>query len=142
MNFRKRRGVDEPEINFVPLIDVMLVILIFLMATTTYSKFAELKINLPSADAEKAAQKVEETIEIGVTAGGQYSINGQLSTFSSAEDFANLLRRAAGNNADPMLVVDADAQATHQSVVNVMEAARVAGFGKLTFATQTNNQQK
>lgn len=137
MNFRKNSNREEVEINFIPLIDVMLVILIFLMATTTYSKFAELKINLPTADAEKSTQQQVQNIEIAISAGGQYSINGQMIPFGSADEFAVQLRRAAGNAQDPMVVVDADAQASHQSVVNVMEAARVAGFGKLTFATQT-----
>lgn len=137
MKFRQKRRTEEPEINFIPLIDVMLVILIFLMATTTYSKFAELKINLPTADAEKASQQQVKNIDIAISAGGQYSINGQMTPFGSADEFAVQLRRAAGSTQDPMIVVDADAQSSHQSVVNVMEAARVAGYGKLTFATQT-----
>jgi len=107
------------------------------MATTTYSKFAELKINLPTADAEKSAQQQVQNVEIAITAGGQYSINGQMTPFGSADEFAVQLRRAAGEAQEPMVIIDADAQASHQSVVNVMEAARVAGYGKLTFATQT-----
>ncbi|MBE9608505.1 ExbD/TolR family protein [Chitinilyticum piscinae] len=137
MNFRKGRDREEPEINFIPLIDVILVILIFVMATTTYSKFAELKINLPNADAEAAADQ-PKTIQVAVTANGQYVINGKPAAFVSAEAFAVELRNAAGSDdADPMVVVNADAQATHQSVVNVMEAARIANYSKLTFATQT-----
>lgn len=136
MNFRRGRKREEPEINFVPLIDVLLVILIFVMATTTYSKFAELKINLPTANAEKTPDNQPQAVNVAVSANGQYSINNELVTFSSPDDFALLLRKAAGGNQDPMIVIDADAQSTHQSVVNVMEAARVAGYGKLTFATQ------
>lgn len=137
MKFRKNRAHDEVEINFIPLIDVMLVILIFLMATTTYSKFAELKINLPTADAEKTAQQQVQNVEIAITAGGQFSINGQMTPFGTAEEFAVQLRRAAGEAQEPMVIIDADAQASHQNVVHVMEAARIAGYGKLTFATQT-----
>ncbi len=137
MKFRRNRKRDEPEINFVPLIDVLLVILIFLMATTTYSRFAELKINLPSAEAEKAAEQ-NQTIQVAVSANGQYAVNESPAVFTGAEEFALVLRRAAGNNPDPMIVVNADAQASHQSVVSVMEAARTAGYGKLTFATQTS----
>ncbi|WP_035059963.1 ExbD/TolR family protein [Andreprevotia chitinilytica] len=136
MNFRQRRPREEPEINFVPLIDVLLVILIFLMATTTYSRFAELKINLPTAEAEKTVA-TPKTIQIAISASGQYSINEQLVTFGSPDDFAVQLRRAAGTEQDPMIVINADGQASHQSVVNVMEAARLAGYAKLTFATQT-----
>ncbi|QLI82252.1 biopolymer transporter ExbD [Chitinibacter fontanus] len=139
MKFRKGRARVEPEINFIPLIDVLLVILIFLMATTTYSKFAELKINLPTADAEKQVEQ-PQTIQVGISANGQYAINGDTTAFASPDEFAVLLRRAAGNNADPMIVINADAQTSHQSVVNVMEAARTAGYGKLTFATQTTGK--
>ncbi|MDR3426790.1 MULTISPECIES: ExbD/TolR family protein [Silvimonas] len=140
MNFRRGRKREEPEINFVPLIDVLLVILIFVMATTTYSKFAELKINLPTASADKTPDNQPQAVNVAVSANGQYSINNQLVSFSSPDDFALQLRKAAGGSTDPMIVIDADAQSTHQSVVNVMEAARIAGYGKLTFATQ--NQSK
>ncbi|WP_410499007.1 ExbD/TolR family protein [Chitinibacter sp. S2-10] len=136
MKFRKGRGRVEPEINFIPLIDVLLVILIFLMATTTYSKFAELKINLPTAEAEKQVEQTK-TIQIAVSANGQYAINSETAVFGSPDEFAVLLRRAAAGDPEPMIVINADAQASHQAVVNVMEAARTAGYGKLTFATQT-----
>ena len=136
MKFRKGRGREEPEINFVPLIDVLLVILIFLMASTTYSRFAELKINLPTADAEKSAEQ-KQTIQVAISANGQYAVNDMPASFNSVEEFAVILRSAAGSNPDPMVVINADAQANHQSVVNVMESARTAGYGKLTFATQT-----
>ncbi|MDK2123561.1 ExbD/TolR family protein [Parachitinimonas caeni] len=135
MNFRRGRTREEPEINFIPLIDLMLVILIFLMATTTYSKFAELKINLPSADAEKTAQRASE-IQVAVTSGGRYAINGQLVNFTTIDDLADSLRKAS-SSADSTIVVNADGGASHQAVVNVMEAARQAGLGRLTFATQT-----
>lgn len=141
MKFRKGRGREEPEINFVPLIDVLLVILIFLMASTTYSRFAELKINLPTAEAEKSAEQ-KQTIQVAVSANGQYAVNEEPASFSNSEEFAVILRRAAGNNPDPMVVINADSQASHQSVVNVMEAARTAGYGKLTFATQTGTGNK
>ncbi len=136
MKFRRARGRDEPEINFVPLIDVLLVILIFLMATTTYSRFAELKINLPTAEAEKGAEQ-KPAIQIAISATGQYVVNQSPLEFRTVGGFALVLRRAAGSNPDPMIVVNADGQASHQSVVNVMEAARAAGFARLTFATQT-----
>ncbi|GAA5784840.1 biopolymer transporter ExbD [Chitiniphilus shinanonensis] len=135
MNFRRNRRREEPEINFVPLIDVLLVILIFLMATTTYSRFAELKVNLPTADADKVVEQ-PQSINIGISANGQYSLDNQLVSFTDPVAFAAQLRRVAGDRKDPMIVINADAQATHQAVVNVMEAARLAGYGKLTFATQ------
>lgn len=141
MNFRKGRHREEPEINFVPLIDVLLVILIFLMASTTYSRFAELKINLPTAEAEKSSEQ-KQTVQVAVSANGQYAVNEEPAAFTNPEEFAVILRRAAGNNPDPMIVINADSQASHQNVVNVMEAARTAGYGKLTFATQTGAGNK
>jgi biopolymer transport protein ExbD len=134
MNFRKGRTREEPEVNLIPLIDLMLVILIFLMATTTYSKFAELKINLPTADAEKTEAKSLE-IEVAVSSSGSYAINGQRINYTGVENLAGELRKNAKTQ-DPVVVVNADGNASHQAVVNIMEAARMAGFGRLTFATQ------
>lgn len=137
MNFKKGRSREEPEINFIPLIDLLLVILIFLMVTTTYSKYAELQINLPEASAEKAPDR-PQFINIGVDANGKYSVNSSATTFSGVDAFANLLRdtAAAGNMKDPVIAIGADAGATHQAVVNVMEAARLVGFTKISFTTQ------
>jgi len=137
MDFRRGRTREEPEINFIPLIDLLLVILIFLMVTTTYSKYAELQINLPEASAEKVPDR-PQVINIGVDANGKYSVNGSAVAFAGVDTFANLLRdaAAAGNMKDPVIAIGADAGATHQAVVNVMEAARRVGFTKISFTTQ------
>jgi len=137
MNFRPGRVREEPEINLVPLIDVMMVILIFLMITTTYSKYTELQINLPTADAEKQPERSNE-IAISVDAAGQYQINKVAVMFTDIDTLAASLRQAAGSQKDPVIVISADAQASHQSVVRVMEAARVAGYAQLTFTTQAS----
>ena len=126
MNFRRGSAHEEPEINFIPLIDVMMVILIFLMVTTTYSRYAELQINLPQADADKPADKPTE-INVGVDANGRYMINSALVAFSTPEAFSVELKRASGGQKDPVVIINADAKATHQSVVNIMEASRFAG---------------
>ena len=137
MNFRnKRRGPEEPEINFIPLIDVLLVILIFLMITTTYSKYAELQINLPNADAEKQLERPNE-INVAVTSGGRFAVNGQTVVFRDVAGLSGELRAAAAGKKDPVVVINADAQATHQSVIHVMQAAQMAGLGQVTFTTQT-----
>jgi len=135
MNFHRGRQREEPEINLIPMIDVLLVILIFLMVTTTYTRFAELQINLPQADAEQAKEK-PEVINIGVDASGHYMVNNTPVTFSSVELMGQELRRAAGSNTEPTIIINADAKATHQSVVNIMEAARQVGLTHITFATQ------
>ncbi len=139
MDFRRGRPRDEPDINLVPFIDVLLVIVIFLAVTTTYSKYSELQINLPTADATKANERPEQ-IAVAVTATGGYVVGRTPVAFTTPEGFSTELKRAAGANADPMIVINADAKATHQSVIRVLEAARLAGFGRVTFATQ--NAQK
>ena len=137
MNFQRDHRRDEPEINLIPLIDVLLVILIFLMVTTTYARFSELKINLPTSGAEQTPNKPKQ-IEVIVDANGNYQINDTLLTQVTPEALANALKQAAGNDNDPVLVINADAKATHQSVINVMEAARQVGMSRITFATQSS----
>ena len=139
MRFRPRVFREEPEINFIPLIDVLLVILIFLMVTTTYSRFAELQINLPSADAEHTQDRPNQ-IDVAVDSQGRYSINRTPLTFAGPTAFSAELRRAAGDMKDPVVVISADANSPHQSVINIMEAARVAGYGKITFTTQAGKK--
>jgi biopolymer transport protein ExbD len=135
MNLRGDRTRDDPEINFIPLIDVLLVILIFLMVTTTYQRVAELQITLPEADADQMKQRPKE-INVGVDAQGRYVIDRATLTFTTVAALADALKSAAGEAKDPVVVVNADANATHQSVIHVMEAARAAGVIHITFATQ------
>ena len=136
MNLRGTRLRDEPEINFIPLIDVLLVILIFLMVTTTYQRFAELQITLPEADAEQVKQRPRE-INVGIDANGRYVVNKTVFNFSGVPQIVEVLKSAAGDAKEPVIVINADASATHQSVIHVMEAARIAGYVHITFATQT-----
>ena len=139
MNFQRFQAREALEINLIPLIDVLLVILIFLMITTTYSKFAELQINLPTADAQKQLERPNE-INITVNAGGQYTINRRPVAFHDVGALSEEMRRAAGELKDPVVVISADSNATHQSVINGMEASRLAGYGHLSFATQTQTK--
>src|ERR1700740_1128683 len=96
MNLRGARTRDDPEINFIPLIDVLLVILIFLMVTTTYQRVAELQITLPEAAAEQLKQRPKE-INVGIDAQGRYLIDRTVFTFTTAAALADTLRRAAGD---------------------------------------------
>jgi len=139
MNFRLGAHREEPEINLIPLIDVLLVLLIFLMVTTTYSRYAELQINLPTAEANKPEERPNQ-INVAVDGQGKYVINKSTVPFRTPESFADELKRAAGGNADPVIIINADAAATHQSVINIMEAARIAGFSRITFTTQAGKK--
>lgn len=135
MNFRRGQHRDEPEINLIPMIDVLLVILIFLMVTTTYAKFSELQINLPQAAGDPAKDKPAQ-INVAVDAAGNYQVNDTALNFANVASLSALLKKSAAGAADPVIVINADAKATHQSVINVMEAAREAGMARITFATQ------
>jgi len=135
MNFHHRRP-EEPEINLIPFIDVLLVVLIFLMLTTTYSKFTELKVTLPTASAQQLKTLPREIL-VAVGADGRYSVNRQLIDGGGVEAIAAALTTAAAGQLDRPLIISADAMVAHQSVINVMDAARRVGLVQLTFATQT-----
>ena len=140
MNLQRGHSRDEPEINLIPMIDVLLVILIFLMVTTSYSNFAQLQINLPQASGEESAPIAAKLINVAVDASEHYAVDSVRTAFNGVPDFAEILRKAAGGQPDPTIVINADAKAPHQSVINIMESARTAGFGRITFTTQ--NQSK
>ena len=136
MKFSRRR-LEEPEINLIPFIDVLLVVLIFLMLSTTYSKFTELQVNLPTADAEKLRDRPTEII-VAVSGDGRYAVNHNTVDGRSVEALAAALGAAAAGRSDAVVIVSADAASAHQSVVNVLDAARRAGLARLTFATQAS----
>jgi len=134
MRFR-RPLEEEPEVNLIPLIDVLLIVLIFLAVTTTYARFSELQIELPTADANKTQNRPQE-IQVGVTADGRIAIDRVLIGVTDPAAVAEQLQRAVRGRDKPLLVINADAQAPHQAVINVMEAARLAGLPRISFATQ------
>jgi biopolymer transport protein ExbD len=135
MNFRPR-AKDEPEINLIPFIDVLLVILIFLMLTTTYSKFTELQLTLPVANAEQLRDRPKEII-VSVAADGRYAVNKDTLEGRNVELVARALAASAPAGGESVVIIRADASAPHQAVVTVMEAARRVGLSQITFATQT-----
>ncbi len=137
MNFQRGRTREEPEINLIPMIDVLLVILIFMMVTTTYAKFSELQINLPQASGEQTAAQTNQ-INVSVDASEHYAINSTLIAFSDVNALAQALVKAAGEQKDPTIIINADAKAPHQSVINIMEAARIAGYSRIPFTTSRN----
>ena len=136
MNFRPRTQ-EAPEINLIPFIDVLLVILIFLMLSTTYSKFTELQLSLPIANAEQLRDRPKEII-VAVAADGRYAVNKNALDGKTVADVASALRDAAKAGKDSVIIISADAMAPHQSVVSVMEAARRVGLQQITFATQSS----
>lgn len=139
MNFQRGRTREEPEINLIALIDVLLVILIFMLVTTTYSKHSELQINLPQASGTQASAAVNQ-INVAVDATEHYAINNKPTKFDGVDSLSQELRKAAGSQTDPTIIINADAKAPHQSVINIMEAARLAGYGRITFTTQSQDR--
>lgn len=144
MNFRRPRR-DEPDINLIPFIDVLLVVLIFLMLSTTYARFTELQVSLPVAQAEQMRERPAEVL-VSVAADGRYAINGEPVPGHSVEGLSGAMSAAAAALAasaptqGPVVIVSADATAAHQSVINVLDAARRAGLARVTFATQAGTQ--
>ncbi len=137
MNFR-RSNREEPEINLIPFIDVLLVVLIFLMLSTTYSKFTEMQLKLPTADADAQRDYPKELI-VSVSSDGRYAVNKTAVEGKSVDAVAGALTSAAKAGKDTVVIISADALATHQAVISVMEAARRAGLNQVTFATQPSS---
>ena len=132
MRFSRRRP-DEPEINLIPFIDVLLVVLIFLMLSTTYTRFTELQLTLPTAGAD-TVRELPAAVRVAISSDGRYTIDGQSVDGSNMAALSAALAAAAGGRPDVQVVIAADALASHQSVVNVLDAARRAGLPRLTFA--------
>ncbi len=135
MNFRGPPR-DEPEINLIPFIDVLLVVLIFLMLSTTYSKYAELQIRLPVANADPQRERPREVV-VAISSDGRYAVNKQPLSGRSVEAISFAMVSAASGAQDAMVIISADASTPHQAVVTAMEAARRSGLHQVTFATQT-----
>mgnify|MGYP006081892269 FL=1 len=137
MNFQKGKKNEEFEINFIPLIDVLLVIIIFLVVSTTFSRFSEIKINLPLANAQPA-EKQDVVINITVSKEGRYAVNEEPIDAVNISGIAVILDKISNKQLDTPVIINADAKATHQSVINVMEASRQVGLTKITFTTKVN----
>jgi len=136
MKFRSSQREEEPEINLIPFIDVLLVVLIFLMLSTTYSRFTELQITLPTAAADKMQERPREIL-VSVSGDGRYAVDRQAVDGRSVELLTAAIAKSADGRNDVVVIVAADALAAHQTVINVLDAARRAGLNRLTFAAQT-----
>jgi biopolymer transport protein ExbD len=136
MKFHRDKS-PEPEINLIPFIDILLVVVIFLMLSTTYSKFTELQLNLPVADAAAPQQRPHEVI-VAINSEGQFSVNRNLVNTRDVQGLSQALAQVTQSIDSPMIIISADAQASHQSVMMVMEAARRNGLNQLTFAAQSS----
>lgn len=137
MNFRSRR-VEDPEVNITPLIDIVFLLLIFFMVSTTFKQEFELGINLPEATSE--SRLTEKTIEITIDAQGHYYVNQTKLVNTQITTLKRALEKEAGDNRDVPIILSADANTSHQAVISALDAARQLGFHRLTFATQQESQ--
>ena len=139
MRSKRRNHDDDIELNFIPLIDVLLVVIIFLMVTTTFAKLSEVKINLPIAEKNQVNEETAP-IRVEITEDGHYFINNEPLVSTEIESIANVLKELAQDKQDTQVIISADANARHQSIINLMEAARKAMLSKIAFATKSNNE--
>ncbi len=137
MDFRTRRR-DEPEINLIAFIDVLLVILLFLMLSTTYSRYTELQVRLPSAEAPPARPLPRQMV-VSVGADGRYAVDRQVLTARTPAALSQAMAAASAGQAETVVIINADAAAPHQAVIHVLEAARNAGLAQVTFAAQSRS---
>jgi biopolymer transport protein ExbD len=133
MNFRTRTR-EEPEINLIPLIDVLLMTLIFMLVTTSFSHEARLRLQLPEAAGDAKIESA--TLRIAIDAHGQYFINEKQLLNASSETLRTVMQQAVGGRRDPVIVIQADRKTPHEAVIRVMEVSRRLGYTHLTFATQ------
>lgn len=138
MQFRQRFR-EEPEINLIPLIDVLLMALIFLLVTTSFSREARLRLQLP--EAASANQIESASLRIAIDAHGQYFINNKQLLNASTETLRTAMQQAVGGRKDPVIVVQADRKTPHEAVVRVMDVSRRLGYTHLTFATQAPSKE-
>ncbi len=131
MNF-KRREKEAIDLNLTPLIDVVFILLIFFMVTTTFDKETQLKIELPQASGEQ--QRVEKAVEVSIDANSHFYVNQQELVNNNLETIKKVLKQAAGDQQSPVVMINADGQATHQAVIKILDAASQLGFVNITFA--------
>jgi biopolymer transport protein ExbD len=134
----------EPEINLIPFIDVLLVVLIFLMVSTTFTRYQELAITLPAANGNESQAEVKQ-IHIAVSRDGRFAVNGKVVDRSQ---LSNVLTQLSGQSTQKegasalQVNIDADARAPHQAVMSALEAARDANLSNIVFSSQFNHQAK
>lgn len=133
MNFRHRRD-NEPDVNITPLIDVVFILLIFFMVSTTFKQEFEVGLDLPQAASENRLN--EKLLEITIDKNGEFYVNREKLVNTQAAILKQAMKKAANGNLKVPVVISADAKTPHQAVIQAMDAARQLGFSRLTFATQ------
>jgi len=140
MNLQQHKREDL-DVNITPLIDIVFLLLIFFMVSTTFERESEIDITLPEATID-AGKETSEVIEVTISADGTFFINGKRVINNQVATLKQALLKVANGREDPPIIISADAKATHQAVVSVMDAARQLGFIHLSFATSQINESQ
>lgn len=140
MNLRPGRHREDPDVNLTPLIDVVFLLLIFFMVSTTFTQESEISIELPQASG-KATKDEKRLIEISIDAQGRYFINQQQLINTQLLTLMRAMQNQVGTVKSPKLIISADRRTPHEAVVKAMDAARQLGYLHLTFATQNVNNE-
>ncbi len=136
------RSREEPEINLTSLIDVVLLLLVFFMITTSFVRESKIGIRLPEASATEQVAAQDEPLVISVTAQGTYLVNGRLLIDTRAATLENAIRRLAGDAPGESITISADAEATHQAVVTAMDVAGRLGYTQISIATVREDEAR
>ena len=136
MKFRKDSNTKQVEVNLTPLIDVVFLLLIFFMVSTTFEKQSQIKITLPEANTSETVEKEPQVIDIGIDPEGKYFVNTEELLKSDAETLKNMLVKVSQGKTDLPVIISADGKAPHQSVITVLDVASQLGMTQMTFATQ------
>lgn len=126
---------EEPDVNLTPMIDVVFLLLLFFMVSTSFIRESSLKVDLPEATGEVLAQQ-EQAIDIIINLNGQFVINGNTLENPSSEQLSSHLKQAVGDLKDPHVIISADAKAEYQNIVTAMDVAQQLGYARLTLATR------
>lgn len=126
---------EEPDVNLTPMIDVVFLLLLFFMVSTSFIHESSLKVNLPEATGE-AMQEQQEPIDIVIQADGQFVVNGETLPVVSRDILSQVLKNVAAGRDDPQIIISADANAEYQNIVTAMDTAQQLGFTRLTLATR------
>jgi biopolymer transport protein ExbD len=135
MKFKRRQVVDDIQVNLTPMIDCLLFILIFLLLSTSFNQYSRMNLTLPDAQGVPSKQ-YEHKIEVVVDAKGQYTLNGKLLNGQHSHDLSHAIQQIANERRDLMLIIAADAKASHQDVIRVMDVAGQLGFVNINISTK------
>lgn len=141
MKFRKDSNTKQVEVNLTPLIDVVFLLLIFFMVSTTFEKQSQIKITLPEANTAETVEKEPQVIDIGIDPEGKYFVNTEELLKSDAETLKNMLVKVSQGKTDLPVIISADGKAPYQSVITVLDVASQLGMTQMTFATQQPAKQ-